>query len=186
MGRLIAGLDFESTGVDPEKDRIVEVAIVFMDLESGEEQGRFERRINPGIHIPAKAVAIHGISDADVMGAPSFAEIAPGFVKLLARVDLLIGHNIERFDAPLLVHELVRAGVSPPHFPPVFDTMLHGRGCTDDGKIPRLGELCFALDVPYDLGRAHQATYDVLVNLQAFRRGWQLGVFTVPELEEVG
>jgi hypothetical protein len=75
--------------------------------------------------------------------------------------------------------------VSPPAFPEVFDTMLHGRGATDDGKIPTLGELCYALDVPYDKAQAHAALYDVRVNLQAFLRGWKLGHFQVPALDQM-
>jgi DNA polymerase III subunit epsilon len=181
---LIAGLDLESTGVDPANDRIVEVAVVVMELETGITRMRFERRVNPGQHIPAGAVEIHGISDADVMGAPSFRNMAPGIVALLSRVDLIVAHNGEAFDGPLLVHEIVRSGVSlPATLPPVFDTMLEGRGCTSDGKVPNLGELCYALDVDYDPARAHGALYDVEVLLAAFRRGWELGVFHPSVLE---
>jgi len=179
---LIGCLDFESTGLDVTEDRIVEVGLVLVDALTMHERLAYERRINPGMHIPADAVAIHGITDSDVARAPTFATIAPGLVKVLSAVDLLVGHNIERFDVPLLVHELVRAGVSATRFPPVFDTMLQGRCMTDDGKVPTLGELCYALDVPYDPAQAHGALYDVRVNAQAFLRGWQLGVFEVPAL----
>mgnify|MGYP001133969955 CR=1 FL=1 len=185
MSILVGCLDFESTGLDVENDRIVEAALVVMDLESGAERLAFEKRINPGVHIPAKAVEVHGITDADVVQAPAFASIAQGFAKLLGSVHLIVGHNIARFDAPLLAHELVRAGVSVPAFPPVFDTMLEGRFATDDGKVPTLGELCFALDTPYDPEQAHAALYDVRVNLQAFRRGWQIGAFKVPVIDEI-
>jgi DNA polymerase III subunit epsilon len=181
---LIAGLDLESTGVDPATDRIVEVAVVVMELETGLTRLRFERRVNPGQHIPAGAVEVHGISDADVMGAPDFRSLAPGIVTLLSKVDLIVAHNGEAFDGPLLVHEILRAGVSRMGtLPPVFDTMLAGRGCTSDGKVPTLGELCFALDVDYDPARAHGALYDVEVLLAAFRRGWELGVFALPVRE---
>lgn len=180
---LIAGLDLESTGPNPETDRIVEIAIVVMELETGEVRMRFERRINPGIHIPAAVVEVHGITDADVLKAPGFKDVATGLSALLARLDLLVWHNGDGFDGPLLVHEFVRHGLPvPERFPPSLDTMLQGRGCTADGKVPTLGELCFALDVDYDPAQAHAALYDVEVLLAAFRRGWQLGVFEVPTL----
>jgi len=182
MTTLIAGFDLETTGLDVTQDRIVEVALVVMELETGVERLRYEKRINPGMHIPPKVVEVHGICDADVAKAPSFKEVAPGLVKLLGAVRLLVGHNIIRYDLPLLAHELVRVGVSAPAFPAAFDTMLEGRGCTDDGKVPSLGELCWALDTPYDPELAHKATYDVLCNLSAFRRGWQIGAFQVPGL----
>lgn len=179
---LIAGLDFESTGLDVEKDRIVEIGLVVMDLETGIEKVRFERRVNPGIHIPPKAVAIHGITDGDVAACQPFKAIAPGFVALLERVDMIVGHNVESYDVPLLVNELVRNGVELKGFPLVFDTMLESRWATDNGKVPSLGELCYALDVPYDPALAHGAAYDVSVNLQAYRRGVQLGVYVPPVL----
>jgi DNA polymerase III subunit epsilon len=179
---LIVGLDLESTGTNVETDRIVEVAVVAMELESGDIRLSFERRINPGIHIPANVVEIHGITDADVIRAPAFGAVAGGLIGLLGRADLVVWHNGDFFDGPLLLHEIHRAGMTAPlRFPPTFDTMLQGRGCTPDGKAPTLGELCFALDVDYDRARAHAALYDIQVMLQAFRRGWQLGVFTLPE-----
>ena len=183
---LIAGLDLESTGTDPANDRIVEVAVVVMELETGLTRMRFERRVNPGMHIPAGALEVHGISDADVLGAPPFRHIAGGMVALLTRVDLIVAHNGESFDGPLLAHEIARSGVTlAGRMPPIFDTMLAGRGCTSDGKVPSLGELCFALDVDYDPSRAHAALYDVEVMLAAFRRGWELGVFALPPTEVV-
>jgi DNA polymerase III subunit epsilon len=178
---LITCLDFESTGTSVTDDRIVEVAAVMMELESGDIRLQFERRCNPGVHIPAGAVEIHGITDADVMKAPAFSSMAGGLVKLIERTDLLVWHNGDFFDGPLLLHELNRVGIAPPNpFPPTFDTMLLGRGCTSDGKVPSLGELCFALDVEYDPIKAHGALYDVAINLQAFRRGWELGYFKLP------
>ncbi len=177
---LIGVLDFESTGVDPLEDRIVEVALVVWDTEQRKERLAFERRVNPERPIPAGAVRIHGITDADVMRAQSFKAIAPALVKLVGMLDLLVGHNIERFDAVLLAAECHRVGLPLASAPPVFDTMLQGRWATADGKIPTLGELCFALDVPYDPEQAHGALYDVRVNLQAYLRAVEIGVWDLP------
>lgn len=177
---LVGGFDFESTGVDPNEDRIVEVALKVVELETGKTVLSFQRRINPDRHIPEGAVRIHGIADADVVGAPRFKDIAVGFAALMGKVDILVAHNGEQFDLPLLKAELQRAGVEVAHFPPLFDTMLHCRWATIDGKIPSLGELCFALDVDYDTSKAHAAMYDVDVMLDAFRSGWKLGRIQVP------
>lgn len=180
---LCAGLDIESTGVDVEQDRIVEIGLVVMELETGEEKVRFERLVNPGINIPPKVVAIHGISNGDVATAQPFKTVAPGFAALLERVDLVIAHNGESFDFPLMVNELVRAGVSLKRFPTAFDTMLQSRWATDNGKVPSLGELCYALDVPYDPALAHGAAYDVACMLACFRQGWRLGHYIIPNLQ---
>jgi len=179
---ILACLDFESTGVNPGQDRIVEIGLILVELESGVERLAYKKLVNPGMHIPSGAVEIHGINDSDVAKAPSFAELAPGLMRALSVASLVIGHNIERFDVPLLISELVRAKVPVTSFPPIFDTMLMGRGATDDGKVPTLGELCYALDVGYDPELAHDALYDVRVNIHAFIRGWRLGYFQAPTL----
>lgn len=66
-------IDCETTGVRPGVDRAVEVGLV--RFEAGVSVGEFRSNVNPGIPIPEAASAIHGIKDADVVGAPSIAEV---------------------------------------------------------------------------------------------------------------
>ncbi len=71
--------DTETTGVKPDKDRIVEIAAFDPVLNK-----TFVTLVNPGIPIPQEAAAIHGISDAMVATAPNFAEAGkplPSFAK---------------------------------------------------------------------------------------------------------
>ncbi|MCD8287707.1 MAG: 3'-5' exonuclease, partial [Porphyromonadaceae bacterium] len=68
-------------------------------------------RINPGVPIPAAATAIHKITDADVADCPTFKEVAPMIASDIEGCDLA-GYNSNRFDVPLLIEELLRAGVS--------------------------------------------------------------------------
>lgn len=65
-------LDLETTGLNPKEDRIVEIAIV-------DESGLVlvDSLINPKVKIPPSASAIHGITDAMVGNAPTFAELWP-------------------------------------------------------------------------------------------------------------
>jgi DNA polymerase-3 subunit epsilon len=157
------------------------VAVILQDLDTGAERFRFVRRLNPLMHITAKATAVHGMTDADVMGCPTFAQVAPLLVTLFEKVDFLVGHNLEGFDNVMLLYEFQRVGITTlARLPTVIDTMLLGRSTTPDGKVPTLGELCWALDVPYDPAQAHAALYDVSCTLQAFRNGVKLGVFELP------
>lgn len=181
---LICCLDTETTGVKPTEDRICEIALVLWDTVTGKERMAFEKRINPQMHIAPGAVKVHGITDADVMGCPDFSTIAPSLANLLGKVDAIVGHNAARFDMVLLVHEMLRVGVTPPELPPVIDTMLDGRWATSDGKIPTLGELCWALDVPYDSDQAHAALYDVRCNLAAYIKAVELGIWEHPEVRQ--
>ena len=67
-------------------------------------------RINPEMPIPQKATAIHGISDADVAGAPAFKEIAKKLTLFLEGCDLA-GYNAIKFDLPVLAEEFLRTGI---------------------------------------------------------------------------
>ena len=67
-----AVFDCETTGTDPDADEIVSLALVLLDRD-GVETGRFSSLVRPSCPIPEDATAIHGISDADVADAPTFA-----------------------------------------------------------------------------------------------------------------
>ena len=108
LDRPLAVLDLETTGVDPAADRIVEVAV--LTLLPGRRQELFHRRINPGVPIPPAATAVHGIADADVTSAPTFAATAPELFATLHGSDLG-GFGISTFDLPLLAAEFARAGL---------------------------------------------------------------------------
>lgn len=96
--------DLETTGLDPERDRIVELAAV--DAVAVEIHVEI---FDPGIPIPPGASAVHGITDADVRGAPRFRERAP-WVQELFQGRRLCGYNCRSFDTPLLHAALRRAG----------------------------------------------------------------------------
>ena len=108
LKRPIVFFDLETTGVDTAKDRIVEISMVKV-MPDGEEIIK-TRRINPQMHIPEDATAVHGITDEDVKDAPTFAEIAKSLSQFIEGCDFG-GFNSNRFDLPMLVEEFLRAGV---------------------------------------------------------------------------
>lgn len=108
LKRPIVFFDLETTGVDTAKDRIVEVSMIKL-MPDGEEIVR-TRRINPQMHIPEQATAIHGITDEDVKDAPTFAQVAKSMAQFIDGCDFG-GFNSNRFDLPMLVEEFLRAGV---------------------------------------------------------------------------
>lgn len=171
----------ESTGVKTDTDRICEIALILQDYDSSVERLSYVRRINPEKSISPGAFGVHGIANADVIGMPTFIQVAPMVSVILTKVDVLVGHNLEGFDLVMLINEFARVGVPLNARPVIFDTMLMGRSATPDGKVPTLGELCWAFDVTYKPEEAHAAKYDVERTLDCFRRGVQLGVFKLPE-----
>lgn len=108
LKRPLVFFDLETTGVDTAKDRIVEISMVKV-MPNGDEIVR-TRLINPQMHIPEDATAIHGITDEDVKNEPTFAQIAKSLSQFIEGCDFG-GFNSNRFDLPMLVEEFLRAGV---------------------------------------------------------------------------
>lgn len=98
--------DLETTGTNVGKDRIVEICILKVNPDSSRESKTW--RVNPEMPIPVASSEIHGIYDEDIKDAPTFKEIAPKIVEMIAGTDLG-GFNSNRFDVPLLAEELLRA-----------------------------------------------------------------------------
>lgn len=109
LKRPIIFFDLETTGVQPARDRIVELAMIKM-LPGG-ARDTFIKRINPGIPIPPETTAIHGISDDDVKDAPTFKQIAHTLYEWMKGADLA-GYNSTRFDIPVLAEEFLRCGIN--------------------------------------------------------------------------
>jgi DNA polymerase-3 subunit epsilon len=106
--------DLETTGLDVNSDRIVEISCVKMAIDGSRDVRT--RRLNPTIPISPAATRIHGISDDDVANEPTFAQLARGLFEFLDGCDLS-GFNVEQFDLPLLVREFKRAGMAFPRAP---------------------------------------------------------------------
>ena len=109
LKRPIIFFDLETTGVDTSKDRIVEISLVKV-MPDGEEIIK-TRRLNPQMHIPAEATAIHGITDEDVKDCPTFAQVSKSLEQFIQGCDFG-GFNSNRFDLPMLVEEFLRVGIN--------------------------------------------------------------------------
>ena len=100
--------DLETTGTDISKDRIVEICYIKVFPDGREME--YTKRINPEMHIPEGASAVHGIYDADVKDCPTFKEVAREIANEFEGCDVA-GFNSNRFDLPLLAEEFLRAQV---------------------------------------------------------------------------
>ncbi|MDD2381169.1 MAG: 3'-5' exonuclease [Mariniphaga sp.] len=101
-------LDLETTGIDIVKDRIVEIALLKIQLDGTEKE--LLQRINPQIPISAEATRIHGITNDDLANDHTFKEVAKVLAKFIEGCDLA-GYNSNRFDIPLLAEEFLRADI---------------------------------------------------------------------------
>ena len=158
----IVVLDFESTGLNTAKARIIEVGAV--KLTDGTVTETFEQLVDPEEPLPAKITEITGITDANLQGQPKAAEVLP---KLLAFIgDAPIAAHNASFDVSLLQNELRRLNLR--FSGPVLDTLTYARKLYPKLKSYRLGALCKHLGV--SLKNAHRAVHDAAATAQCLNK----------------
>lgn len=173
-------LDTETTGLDPnEGHKIIEVALLRFDIKTCKLIDKLVERFDPQRPIDAKAQEVHKISYTMLAGKPLFAALAPAMKAQIEKGDFIIAHNMP-FDAKFMAAEFTLSGIALPNVPSL-DTM-NARWATYNGKSPNLGELCFALGVPYDPDLAHGAEYDTTVTAHCFLEGLKRGFYQLPTL----
>lgn len=146
----VAMVDFETTGLTPGFDRVVEVSVVRMD--PGQRPHLcFDTLVNP--MRPVAATEIHGITDDDVAQAPRFNDIAGDLIGVLTDC-VVAAHNVY-FDIRFLQYELEQSGVNhePPHFCLMYMRPMLGLGCRC-----KLEEACRAHDIEHEV--THVAAQD--------------------------
>jgi len=99
-------LDTETTGLNKETDRIVEIGII--SWQDGSKL--MLQRLNPGISIPSEVTAIHGIGDDDVADSPGFEAIAGDLKGIIERAEAVIGYHIF-YDYDMVTAEFNRLGI---------------------------------------------------------------------------
>src|SRR3954447_4257606 len=110
-GQRSVVFDTETTGLDPlSGDRVIEVACLELhrDLPTGRT---FHAFIDPERDVPEDSTRVHGMTRADLLGKPRFAEIADELLRFLGDSPL-IAHNAP-FDFVFLSAELGRLGLPP-------------------------------------------------------------------------
>lgn len=87
-------VDLETTGLDPKRDKIIEIGAV--RVERGKIIEEWEALVNPGRKLPERIVELTGIRDENLSGAKPIGEILPGLLAFLGE-NVLLGHSV-RFD----------------------------------------------------------------------------------------
>lgn len=146
-----AVIDFETTGLVPERtDRVVEVGVVLTD-DDGRIEHEWATLVNP--HRDLGATYIHGISAGDVLDAPDFADIGDYLLEMFSG-RVLVAHNAS-FDMRFLHAELQRARYEIPERPVALCSMKWAGRMIGAAK---LAHCCEALGI--SLTNAHSALGD--------------------------
>lgn len=160
MGKRPIYYDTETTGVRPDKDRIIEIAAYDPVRDK-----TFHSLINPGCPIPPEASAIHNISDEMVQSAPTFTEVGKQFIEFCSEEVVLVAHNNDAFDKPFLENEYQRNQLHLPDWP-YIDTLKFSRKYRPD--LPRHSLQHLREYHGIEANNAHRALDDVLILHQVF------------------
>jgi DNA polymerase-3 subunit epsilon len=156
--------DLETTGLKPTAGDAI-VAIGAVAIEEGAVVDRFVTLAHPGRSIPATASRWHGITDADVAGAPPVAEAVAAFQAFLGRGALLVAHNAA-FDLTAL-HMAELNASAPAIVAPVLCSLLTSRWLDPVLDDHSLDAACARHDIPQP--RRH----DALADAEATAALWQ-------------
>jgi DNA polymerase-3 subunit epsilon/DNA polymerase-3 subunit alpha (Gram-positive type) len=149
----ITVFDFETSGLDPEKDRVIEVAAI--KISNGKLVGEFSTIINQPIELTDRITEVTGITTAELKSGMDELLAFKLFNQFIKDTQILVAHNAA-FDMQFLHYTLTRlAGRS---FNNSFiDTLTISR---DRHFYPHtLGDMCGRYDIP--LIGAHRALNDV-------------------------
>lgn len=148
----IVVVDFETTGLNPHKCRIMEIGAV--RIRNGQVVEEYSRFVNPMEPIPEEVSNLTHITDAMVADAnPAEIEI-PKLLEFIGGA-AFAAHNA-KFDYSFLTEECSRLGIEI-HMP-VIDTLEFSRRMYPSLKSHRLGAVCKSLGI--SLKNAHRAVHD--------------------------
>lgn len=175
-------VDTETTGLNPRQDRVISIGAVRLQGARLYRSSTLNLLVNPGRTIPNRTIAIHGISNSMVAGAPPFAAVAEQVAAVVGGLPLVGFHT--DFDLRMLQGEMRHCGRD--WLPgPCLDVMLLYAALFPDARSLLLDDIAAAFDVPV-IGR-HSALGDALTTAEIYSRLVPLltgcGVTTLAEAE---
>ncbi|MGH2536057.1 MAG: helicase C-terminal domain-containing protein [Candidatus Promineifilaceae bacterium] len=147
----IVVVDLETTGLDPRRDSIIEVAAV--TVAGGRIADEWSSLVDPGRPLPAYIASLTGISQEMLAGAPDMGRLRPTLRAILGERPIA-GHNVE-FDLAFLQAENLALGNRRLDTLSLASILLPRAGRYSLAALSRLLALPSAAD-----GRAHRALYD--------------------------
>ncbi len=161
MTDAYTALDLETTGLNPKKDKIIEIGAV--KVRNGEITDRFQSFVNPGRVLENKVKNLTGICDAMLEGAPEMGELIEPLIEFLGE-DVLVGHRI-LFDYSFVKKAAVDSSLSFERMG--IDTLKLSRKFLPELESRRLGFLCGYYQIAHT---AHRALGDAQAASDLYRK----------------
>ncbi len=154
-------IDLETTGLNPKRDRIIEIGAIL--VERGEIREEFSTFVNPGRKLEERITELTGIRDEDLAEAPELDEVFPKLLEFMGDFPLL-GHSI-LFDYSFLKKAAVDRKLTFERS--AVDTLQIARKYLPDLPHRNLEYLCRYYEIPH---HAHRALEDAKATDRLFRK----------------
>lgn len=154
-------VDLETTGLDPKRDKIIEIGAV--KVERGEIVGEWETFVDPERKLEERIVELTGIRDEQLAGAKKIAEILPELFLFLGD-HVLLGHSV-LFDFSFLKKAAVNERLTFER--KGIDTLKIARKYLKDLESRSLESLCRHYGIPHN---AHRALEDARATVALYRK----------------
>ncbi len=162
-------LDLETTGLDWELEKIIEVGLVL--FEKGKVAEKFSRTVNPGKTVSDNVLILTGIRQKDLDSSEPLEEIIPD-IKDFIKDKPIVGHNVA-FDINFL-------SKSFPVGNSTYDTFVLSRIYLPFVTSHKLSNIVEYLNIPYE--NAHRAAEDAEMAGEIFLKIFDLMTDLNPEL----
>jgi DNA polymerase III epsilon subunit family exonuclease len=167
----MVAFDVETTGLDPDKEEIIEIAGVKFTFEKKDgklvtrEIGQYGSLVKPGKLIPEEATRVNNITNQMVETAPEIKPVLSAFLRFCGLSSVLVAHNAG-FDAAFLGKAIRKHGLVMPQNP-IIDSLKFIRKIMPEYASHKLGEIARKLGdqtgMSLSKGELHRATYDCQV-----------------------
>ena len=154
-------IDLETTGLNPKKDRIIEIGAV--KVRKGQIVDTFQQLIDPKQELEERVELLTGISKKELEGKPTIQEILPQLLKFLEE-DVLLGHRV-LFDYSFLKRAFTNEKI--PFERKGMDTLKLARKYITDCESKKLESLCIHYKIPH---HAHRALDDAMATVQLYQK----------------
>lgn len=168
--------DIETTGLNVDSDRIVELAAIKYTADEGMmvKHETIDLLLNPEIQISTEASAIHGFTNEGLKDKPTFKDYSTMLFCFFSKNNPIIaGFNHVAFDIPLLVNEFARAGLEfqGTHFVDILNIFKI--------KERRTLEDTYRFYLKSDMEYAHNALADTTATIEVFLK--QIEIYNLGE-----
>lgn len=178
MPPKFVAFDLETTGLNFQKDEIIEIGAVKFSVEvkGGKVVPKLEKEyqtfVKPNQMIPAEASKVNNIFDKDVQDAPPVGEAIKKFTAFCGQTSILIAHNAN-FDATFMRNAYK---ANPQFIPgnPIVDSLAIAKAIMPEagshklGVLAKLFERSGELGMKIELDKAHRAVYDCEMLMEVF------------------